>query len=71
MLIIVQNQISQPTPLKRYRLHGNVESLAVLKSRQDDLTGQRMQHDSLVLAFRDAKISVVEWDDDEQRLRTR
>lgn len=46
-------------------------SLAVIKSRQDAFTGRRTQHDALVLAFRDAKLSVVEWDDDEQTLRTR
>ncbi|GAQ89308.1 Cleavage/polyadenylation specificity factor [Klebsormidium nitens] len=52
------------------RLNGNVASLAVIKSRQDDFTGRRTQHDALVLALQDAKLSVVDWDEDKQKLRT-
>lgn len=51
-----------------YRLHGNVESMAVLPLGVGD--GSRMR-DSIILAFRDAKISVLEFDDSIHGLRTR
>ncbi|KAJ0968727.1 hypothetical protein J5N97_021604 [Dioscorea zingiberensis] len=50
-----------------YRLHGNVESLAVLSVGGDDRSKRR---DSIVLAFQDAKISVLEYDDAMHGLRT-
>jgi cleavage and polyadenylation specificity factor subunit 1 len=43
-----------------YRLHGNVESLAVLSHRREEY---RRRRDAIVLAFRDAKIAVLEFDD--------
>ncbi|KAL6581428.1 hypothetical protein OROMI_007351 [Orobanche minor] len=49
-----------------YRLHGNVESLGVLSSGGVD--GRR--RDSIILTFRDAKISVLEFDDSIHGLRT-
>ncbi|CAM6094104.1 unnamed protein product [Calypogeia fissa] len=51
-----------------YRLHGNVESMAVLSHRQDE--GSRRRRDAIILAFRDAKISVLEFDDSTHNLRT-
>ncbi|KAH7664725.1 cleavage and polyadenylation specificity factor subunit 1 protein [Dioscorea alata] len=50
-----------------YRLHGNVESMAILSVGGDD---QSKRRDSIVLAFRDAKISVLEYDDAAHGLRT-
>ncbi|OWM75669.1 hypothetical protein CDL15_Pgr021834 [Punica granatum] len=50
-----------------YRLHGNVESMAVLSSGGGN--GSRIR-DSLVLAFQDAKISILEFDDSIHGLRT-
>ncbi|KAG6554300.1 hypothetical protein Mapa_004216 [Marchantia paleacea] len=50
-----------------YRLHGNVESMAVLSHRQDE---GRRRRDAIILAFRDAKISVLEFDDSTHNLRT-
>lgn len=50
-----------------YRLHGNVESMAVLSLGGDDGCRRR---DSIVLAFQDAKISVLEYDDSAHGLRT-
>ncbi|KAL8534303.1 hypothetical protein ACS0TY_010351 [Phlomoides rotata] len=50
-----------------YRLHGNVESLGILPSGGAD-GGRR--RDSIILTFRDAKISVLEFDDSIHRLRT-
>lgn len=49
-----------------YRLHGNVESLAVLPMGGGNSTRGR---DSIVLTFRDAKISVLEFDDSIHSLR--
>lgn len=50
------------------RLHGNVESMAVLSS--GGLDGGR-QRDSIILTFQEAKISVLEFDDSIHGLRTR
>ncbi|KAK4766592.1 hypothetical protein SAY87_008234 [Trapa incisa] len=50
-----------------YRLHGNVESMAVLSSGGGN--GARSR-DSLILAFQDAKISILEFDDSIHSLRT-
>ncbi|KAL3650446.1 hypothetical protein CASFOL_006849 [Castilleja foliolosa] len=50
-----------------YRLHGNVESLGVLPNGGVDGTKRR---DSIILTFRDAKISVLEFDDSIHGLRT-
>ncbi|KAH6828049.1 cleavage and polyadenylation specificity factor 160 [Perilla frutescens var. hirtella] len=50
-----------------YRLHGNVESLGVLPNGAAD-GGRR--RDSIILTFRDAKISVLEFDDSIHGLRT-
>ncbi|XP_076921796.1 cleavage and polyadenylation specificity factor subunit 1-like isoform X1 [Bidens hawaiensis] len=52
-----------------YRLHGNVESVGVLSSGAEDLTSGR-RRDSIILTFRDAKISVLEFDDSVYGLRT-
>lgn len=49
------------------RLHGNVESMAVLSSGGGN--GSRSR-DSLILAFQDAKISILEFDDSMHGLRT-
>ncbi|KAL9265877.1 Cleavage and polyadenylation specificity factor subunit 1-like protein, partial [Drosera capensis] len=47
-------------------LHGNVESLGILSA-----SGSRSRkRDSVILAFRDAKISVLEYDDSIHALRT-
>jgi len=51
-----------------YRLHGNVESLAVLSHRREEC---RRRRDAIVLAFRDAKIAVLEFDDSTHGLRAR
>ncbi|XP_020084456.1 probable cleavage and polyadenylation specificity factor subunit 1 isoform X1 [Ananas comosus] len=50
-----------------YRLHGNVESMAVLSVGADNRSNRR---DSIVLAFQDAKITVLEYDDSLHGLRT-
>ncbi|KAM3736444.1 hypothetical protein ACB098_10G164100 [Castanea mollissima] len=50
-----------------YRLHANVESMAVLAVGGGDSSRGR---DSIILAFRDAKISVLEFDDSVHGLRT-
>ncbi|XXG43165.1 hypothetical protein AAC387_Pa01g3267 [Persea americana] len=50
-----------------YRLHGNVETMAVLSAGGDDGCRRR---DSIVLAFQDAKIVVLEYDDSLHGLRT-
>lgn len=50
-----------------YRLHANVESMAVLAVGGGDGSRRR---DSIILAFRDAKISVLEFDDSIHGLRT-
>ena len=50
------------------RLHGNVESLGVLPNGATD-GGKR--RDSIILTFRDAKISVLEFDESIYGLRTR
>ncbi|XP_071686240.1 cleavage and polyadenylation specificity factor subunit 1 isoform X2 [Rutidosis leptorrhynchoides] len=52
-----------------YRLHGNVESVGVLYSGAEDRTTGR-RRDSIILTFRDAKISVLEFDDSVHGLRT-
>ncbi|GAB4826000.1 hypothetical protein Ancab_008868 [Ancistrocladus abbreviatus] len=52
--------------VSHYRLHGNVESLAVLSVSGSDSSRRR---DSIILAFRDAKVSVLEYDDSIQGLR--
>ena len=50
-----------------FTLHGVVESLAVLRRR----TGApRSQRDALLVASREAKLSVVEWDPPSRGLRT-
>lgn len=50
------------------RLHGNVETMAVLSSGGGDGSRRR---DSIILSFQDAKISVLEFDDSIHGLRTR
>ncbi|GLU20961.1 hypothetical protein SLE2022_371330 [Rubroshorea leprosula] len=50
-----------------YRLHGNVESMGVLSVGGGDSSRNR---DSIILAFKDAKISVLEFDDSIHGLRT-
>ncbi|CAL5185052.1 unnamed protein product [Lathyrus oleraceus] len=50
-----------------YRLHGNVESVAVLSVGGGDASKRR---DSIILTFKDAKISVLEYDDSIHGLRT-
>ncbi|KAJ1431356.1 hypothetical protein SESBI_07209 [Sesbania bispinosa] len=50
-----------------YRLHGNVESMAVLSVGGGDTSRRR---DSIILTFKDAKISVLEYDDSIHGLRT-
>lgn len=50
------------------RLHGNVESMAVLSIGVGDGSRRR---DSIILTFQDAKISVLEFDDSLHGLRTR
>ncbi|XP_057859514.1 cleavage and polyadenylation specificity factor subunit 1 isoform X2 [Cryptomeria japonica] len=50
-----------------YRLHGNVESMAILSPGHDD---GRRKRDAIILSFRDAKISVMEFDDSIHGLRT-
>lgn len=52
-----------------YRLHGNVESVGVLSSGAEDRTSGR-RRDSIILTFQDAKISVLEFDDSVNGLRT-
>lgn len=49
-------------------MHGNVETMAVLPSGGGDGSRRR---DSIILTFRDAKISVLEFDDSIHELRTR
>ncbi|CAD7702900.1 unnamed protein product [Ostreobium quekettii] len=51
--------------VRQFRLNGVVESLAVLKSR-----AKKGQRDAVVLAFREAKVSVVIWDDVNHTLKT-
>ncbi|TVU13331.1 hypothetical protein EJB05_40381 [Eragrostis curvula] len=46
-----------------YRLHGNIESMAVLSD------GTENRRDSIALAFKDAKITVLEFDDSIYGLR--
>ncbi|PIA49934.1 hypothetical protein AQUCO_01300575v1 [Aquilegia coerulea] len=50
-----------------YKLHGNVETMAVLSVGGGD---QSKRRDSIVLTFKDAKISVLEFDDSIHGLRT-
>ncbi|OVA07710.1 Cleavage/polyadenylation specificity factor [Macleaya cordata] len=50
-----------------FRLHGNVETMAVLTMGGGDGSRRR---DSIILAFQDAKISVLEFDDSINGLRT-
>lgn len=50
-----------------YRLHGNVESMTVLSLGGDERSKRR---DSIVLAFQDAKITVLEFDDSTHGLCT-
>eukprot|EP00898_Chlorokybus_atmophyticus_P006401 jgi/Chlat1/6762/Chrsp50S06459 len=49
-----------------FPLHGTVESLAVLPKQPDN---ERQKRDAIMLALRDAKVSVLEWDDDIRALR--
>eukprot|EP01018_Ginkgo_biloba_P011839 Gb_25541 [translate_table: standard] len=49
------------------RLHGNVESMAILSPGRDD---GRRKRDAIILSFRDAKVSVLEFDDSIHGLRT-
>ncbi|KAK9107993.1 hypothetical protein Syun_024004 [Stephania yunnanensis] len=51
-----------------YKLHGNVETMAILPVEGGDNYKKR---DSIILAFRDAKISILEFDDSIYGLRTR
>lgn len=50
------------------RLHGNVETMAVLSIGGGDASRRR---DSIILTFKDAKISVLEYDDSVHGLRIR
>ncbi|WOL10817.1 cleavage and polyadenylation specificity factor subunit 1 isoform X1 [Canna indica] len=50
-----------------YRLHGNVVSMAILSLGVDDHSKRR---DSIMLAFQDAKFTVLEYDDSSHGLRT-
>lgn len=50
-----------------FTLHGVVESLAVLRRRSG---APRSQRDALLVASREAKLSVVEWDAPSRGLRT-
>ncbi|KAF6156189.1 hypothetical protein GIB67_010653 [Kingdonia uniflora] len=50
-----------------YKLHGNVETMAVLAMGGSDNLKRR---DSIILSFQDAKISVLEFDDSIYGLRT-
>ncbi|KAL2334503.1 hypothetical protein Fmac_015716 [Flemingia macrophylla] len=50
-----------------YRLHGNVETMAVLSIGGGDASRKR---DSIILTFADANISVLEYDDSIHGLRT-
>ncbi|XP_058204748.1 cleavage and polyadenylation specificity factor subunit 1 isoform X2 [Rhododendron vialii] len=50
-----------------YRLHGNVETMAILSAAGGE--GGR-KRDSIILAFQDAKMSVLEFDDSIHGLRT-
>ncbi|KAG4128869.1 hypothetical protein ERO13_D09G045100v2 [Gossypium hirsutum] len=50
-----------------YRLHGNVESMAVLSIGGGDVSRRR---DSIILTFQDAKIAVLEFDDSTHSLQT-
>lgn len=50
-----------------HRLHGNVESMTVLHHGRDD---GRKRRDAIILAFREAKLSVLEFDDSTHSLRT-
>ncbi|KAL1319206.1 hypothetical protein HN51_071507 [Arachis hypogaea] len=50
-----------------YRLHGNVEAMGVLSIGAGDGSRRR---DSIILTFKDAKISVLEYDDSIHGLRT-
>lgn len=47
-----------------YRLHGNIESIAVLSN------GTENRRDSILLAFKDAKIVCLEFDDSTNGMRT-
>jgi hypothetical protein len=51
--------------LMPFRLHGNIESMAVLSDGTDNT------RDSIMLAFKDAKIACLEFDDSISGLRTR
>lgn len=53
--------------VSHYRLHANVETMAILSVGGGDGSKRR---DSIILAFRDAKISVLEFDDSIHGLRT-
>jgi hypothetical protein len=48
-----------------FRLHGNIESMALLSD------GTENTRDSITLAFKDAKIACLEFDDSINGLRTR
>lgn len=50
-----------------FRLHGNIESMAILSFGAE----HRNKRDSIVLTFKDAKITVMEFDDSMYGLRTR
>ncbi|KAK8965128.1 Cleavage and polyadenylation specificity factor subunit 1 [Platanthera guangdongensis] len=50
-----------------YRLHGNIDSMAIVSSGGDERSKTR---DSIVLSFQDAKITVLEYDDSAHELRT-
>ncbi|KAF3773230.1 hypothetical protein EJ110_NYTH55779, partial [Nymphaea thermarum] len=50
-----------------YRLHGNVISMAILSLGND---GGHRRRDSIIVAFQDAKLSVLEYDDSIHGLRT-
>ncbi|KAJ7555735.1 hypothetical protein O6H91_05G052500 [Diphasiastrum complanatum] len=49
-----------------HRLNGNVESMAVLSHGRDG----RLRRDAIMLTFRDAKISVLDFDEAKHSLRT-
>ncbi|CAN6480274.1 unnamed protein product [Victoria cruziana] len=50
-----------------YRLHGNVVSMEILSLGND---GGHRRRDSIIVAFQDAKLSVLEYDDSIHGLRT-
>ncbi|KAK9114163.1 hypothetical protein Syun_020960 [Stephania yunnanensis] len=67
-LQVLLNQYSNGFYLWGIWLHGNVETMAILPVEGGD---NHKKRDSIILAFRDAKISILEFDDSIYGLRTR